>query len=73
MKPLTPAQQRVVDVMKGNGVIIMQDLVNGGFGYVGHSRYINQVVVSKMIKESIILYYKGTNAVSFYTLSPEYA
>lgn len=76
MKPLTPAQQRVVDVMKG-GVMIRKDNEYGFFEYVWfepddtHGTILTATGKS-LVSNGIVQYSYEIGGYNFYTLSPEY-
>ncbi len=72
MKPLTPAQQRVVDVMKKRGIMIRKYNEYGWFEYVGSGGTILTGTGKSLVSNGIVQYSHETGGYNFYTLSPEY-
>lgn len=72
MKPLTPAQQRVVDVMKTT-VKLRKSKRYGWFEYVDKKGTPYANVVNAMIRKGIVIQCDESPSCTYYTLSPEYA
>jgi len=72
MKPLTPAQQRVVDVMKMENVMIELDNLLGCFIYDCEMNPVNANTANSLINKEVINYSHTHGYSDYYTLSPEY-
>jgi len=72
MKPLTPAQQRVVDVMKKTKSMIRKYNKHGWFEYVGTGGTILTGTGKSLVSNGIVQYSYEIGGYNFYTLSPEY-
>lgn len=71
MKPLTPAQQRVVDVMKKR-VYIRLNRGDGRFEHCGTHDKINRITAKNLIRRNVIVREEESELCIYYTLSPEY-
>lgn len=71
MKPLTPAQQRVVDVMKER-VFIREYIFGGKFEHCGTKESIREKTARNLIRKGVIIVEDKTATCVYYTLSPEY-
>ena len=71
MKPLTPAQQRVVDVMKKR-VFIRLERGCGRFEHCGTHEKINKITARNLIRKGVVIVEDKTATCIYYTLSPEY-
>jgi len=71
MKPLTPAQQRVVDVMK-TCVTLRNNKRWGWFEYVDRKGTPRANVVNALIRKGVVMLQSESPSCFYYTLSPEY-
>ena len=70
MKPLTPAQQRVVDVMKTG--IKLQTPTHTDIYYLVGCGSVTASTANVLISNRVIRYDSTNFGYNFYTLSPEY-
>lgn len=71
MKPLTAAQQAIVDVMR-TGVILRKSRIYGWFEYVEHHGHVMTNTAKSLVRNGVIIEHTQSHNAIYYKLSPEY-